>query len=819
MTAQAEHEGRWPADRTEGWDPVSFGVAFVRAMRGQKVARWVPSVRTAIAIPRLLAARYLRTGGLAAADYLAVALQCTPLEDRALADQVARGLLYPDTSAPAPAAKVPAAPAADPGDPLAGVLAGLASLDLSSLEDLDGLLAAEPPEADPSAFALFERLYSSAEPAERSLGELIHRFGGPAVLEADAIRDLFSIKVRMARELGSRIGELDPDLVLHGVRAGYAPELRRGCTHPWELAGVLAASADPGLDAHLDDLLASGSPRELGRTLAFLKPHGVDVGVFAAEALSRALDLSDHAELAVGLGEWVTPDDDLLDASVRSAPHRAIAAAEWLETVFGTDLRPELLERWLVLVPRPTLEQLTTVAVANDRWAAEGKAALARDVAGLETGVAVALAGRLVQLGFPEARHLAGALATEVLVALDAAPPFLPVIDDLVGQSATPDSLERVLQRARELGVPEEEVIDRLGGAVEQLRVLVNEGSEDARRYQRLVERLRQLPRGVAEELATKAAADGNLTALAALLAIDMGVVFETVDPALASEALSHKGIGGGRNLLRQWFTHRGRVPAAAKARVKALAKSVLLDAAFDWMGKGGGSGEVGLVPQNQTRPFRSSDGLDALDLEETLDAVVSSGKTLAEVTEEDLFAQDTSRGKAALCVLVDISGSMGGGELAACAIAIVMLLGRLHPEEVALAAFESDTHAVKGFSEPVDLDLVADQVLELEATGGTRVEAALTWATTQFTEVPEADLRVLFLLSDFYFSEGEPVLRDKAAALAEHGARLLAASHGALHQPTLDLLRGILGGERLELDDLDQLPALLLAALADLRP
>ena len=236
-------------------------------------------------------------------------------------------------------------------------------------------------------------------------------------------------------------------------------------------------------------------------------------------------------------------------------------------------------------------------------------------------------------------------------------------------------------------------------------------------------------------------------------------------------------------------------------------------------MGKGEGSGEQGLIPQNHARPFRAGDGLDALDLDETLDAIVASGKSVDQISEEDLFAYERTRGKAAMCVLIDISGSMGGGELAACAITIVMLLGRLLPEEVALAAFESDTHTIKSFHEDVDLDRVADQVLELEATGGTRVEAALDWAASELEQVPEANLRVLFLLSDFAFFEGDDVLRSRGDALAGLGTRLLAASHGYVHQSSLAVLLGAIGGEHLKIDALERLPALLLSALAALRP
>lgn len=140
----------------------------------------------------------------------------------------------------------------------------------------------------------------------------------------------------------------------------------------------------------------------------------------------------------------------------------------------------------------------------------------------------------------------------------------------------------------------------------------------------------------------------------------------------------------------------------------------------------------------------------------------------------------------------------------------------RLLPEEVALAAFESDTHVIKALDEDVDLDRVADQVLELEATEGTRVDAALRWASEQLDAAHEAELRVLFLLSDFAFFEDDKVLRSRATALSDQGTKLLAASHGYVQDHTLSLLLETIG-ERLKLDSLERLPELMLAALTDL--
>ena len=840
--------GRMPNDSAEHLDPIAFAVDFTRAMRRQKTAKWVPSLRTSLAIPRLLTARWFRNQQIAPKDYLEAAVMCTPPQDQDLAEAVARALIFPEAEEEK-AKEVAAADteevAADPDDPMADILGDLASLDLGidglddlgDMADLDALLALEDPEEEqePGAFELFETLYSSADPAERALGELIHVFGGPAELESNGFRTLFLAKMWVARQLLSAVGELTPDMVAWGVQADYAAELSKACTLPWELAGVLAGTGDPGLEAHITDIFEQGSARELGRTLAFLAPH-TEVAerreALADAALAKAMDLNEFAELVVGLGDWLDPPDDLCEASMAVAPRRALEAAKWLESMFGVDLRPALFTRWFATQTKADLGMLSVVVAdcpawedaIDQAWPAEQKKLedapkpSAGEPLPTEFTDASKLATALIETGLPKAEETARKLATEAIASCPREEHFLPLLDDLLERQAPPDDLDRVIATAQALGVPEEEVYDRLGKALEQLRLMVLGDMTDPDRYQRLVQRISSMPREMMKQLAQRAADTGNFEAMAALLAVDMGNAAQELPDDLIPDALGYKGIGGGRNLLVQWFSHRRRLSSAIKQQVKEQAKAALMDEAFDWMGKGEGSGERGLIPQNRSRPFQAGDGLDVLNIDETLESIVSSGKSLENVTEEDLYANERSRGKAAMGVLVDISGSMSGGELAVCAMAIVMLLGRLLPQEVALAAFESNTHVIKNFDDPTDLDQVADMVLDLAATGGTRVEAALNWAGEQFSSVPEADTRILFLLSDFAFFEGEQALKGHCTQIAGLGVRLLAASHGYIQKRTLELMLEGIGGEHLKMKDLNRLPAMLLSALAALR-
>ena len=844
-----ETAGSMPDDSADHLDPIRFAVDFTRAMRRQKTAKWVPSLRTSLAIPRLLTARWFRNRTIAPKDYLEAAVMCTPPQDQDLAEAIARALIFPEADeekAKEVAAKdTQDVDQADPDDPMADILGDLASLDLGiegmddlgDLSDLDALLALddEEEEQEPGAFELFETLYSSADPAERALGELIHVFGGPAELEANGFRTLMLAKVWVARQLLATVDDLTPDMVAWGVTAGYAEELGKACTLPWEIAGVLAGTFNPTLEAHLLDLFAQGSARELGRTLAFLSPHDAYAErreQLANDALAKAMDLNEFAELVVGLGEWLDPPDELCEASVLVAPRRALEAAKWLESMFGVDLRPSLFVRWFSKQSKADLGMLSVVVADCPEWEGAVDAAVPAETKKLEEATvpkpgeplpteftdAAKLATSLLETELPKAEETARQLATEAIANCPTEEHFLPLLDDLLERQVPPNDLDRVVARAKDLGVPEEEVYDRLGKALEQLRMMVIADSHDADRYQRLVQRISNMPAEMMKQLAQRASDTGNLEAMAALLAVNMGLAAAELPDDLVPDALGYKGIGGGRNLLVQWFSHRHRINDRIKQQVKAQAKAALMDEAFDWMGKGEGSGERGLIPQNRSRPFQAGDGLEALNLDETLESIVSSGKSLDNVTEEDLFANERSRGKAALTVLIDISGSMSGGELAVCAMATVMLLGRLLPQEVALAAFESNTHVIKNIVEGTDLDEVADIVLDLAATGGTRVEAALKWTAEQFGAAPEADTRILFLLSDFAFWEGEQALKNHCQQLAGMGVRLLAASHGYIQKRTLELMLEGIGGEHLKMKDLNRLPQMLLAALAALR-
>lgn len=853
-------------DQVDGWTPPRFAIAFTRKMRKHKGIAYVPSIRSSLAIPKFLTARYFRTHILTPNDYLEAAILNTAYEDQAIAEIVARSILFPKhaektkkkepTKQPSQINEATEQAVEDELDPMAAILGGLADLqiDFDDLDDLNSFESVLEQDDDQDIFELFERMYSSVDQEERSLAELMVTFGGAAEFHAWGANDKASVEKCVQEMFRGKMGELSSQQTYHGSRSFLAKHLCQEAQQPWELASALAGQTttrEQHLQPHLDDLLENSSTRELGKTIQFLQPHlstSKDYyDPFVEKAFEKVEDLSGFSELLTGLGEWIQPSQALIQHSAENI-QRALTAAHWINKQFGQDVSAQLFEEWVKISGPHTLPDLAEVAVDCKQWTSmtnktykdyvkQLRTALSKpqikqhtslapnDTTGIDPALRDTsnLANKLFSTGIKQGKKLAQDLMTESLCLVCEATHFLPLLDEFLAHGILPADIQPIVQAAISLGINPNEVYDRIGNAREQLRQMINNDVRYASRYKRLAEKITDLEYEQMLKMAKQCFGDDNLEGMAALLAINMGEASQclmssgknTPDAeAFIASSLCYKGIGGGTNLLKQWFTHKDSLNASLKERIKVLAKDALLDVALEWMNKGSGSAEGGLIPQNQARPYLSGDDLDLLDIENTLDAIISSGKSLDAITEEDLYVHDTSKGRAAFSVLIDISGSMSGDDLAICAIAVVMLLGRVKADEIALAVFESDTHVIKSFTDDTDLDHVADQVLDLEATGGTCVDAALRWANEEFENVPEAEFKMLFLLTDFGFSEEAHDISQLLDMLTENHISYLGAAHGYTHKQYEKLFLEKMGGQSIQLKNMKELPSILIETL-----
>lgn len=76
-----------------------------------------------------------------------------------------------------------------------------------------------------------------------------------------------------------------------------------------------------------------------------------------------------------------------------------------------------------------------------------------------------------------------------------------------------------------------------------------------------------------------------------------------------------------------------------------------------------------------------------------------------------------------------------------------------MRKDELAIKFFESDTHILKEMDQKIELEELADELLNITARGGTRIQSALEWARRQFKEKSGSreKLNVLFTDAEIY--------------------------------------------------------------------
>lgn len=167
--------------------------------------------------------------------------------------------------------------------------------------------------------------------------------------------------------------------------------------------------------------------------------------------------------------------------------------------------------------------------------------------------------------------------------------------------------------------------------------------------------------------------------------------------------------------------------------------------------------------------PYRA-DGGD-LDLDSSLDAILSARATASAVDPEQLRVRAWVTPDTVWCLLVDRSGSMSGRPLATAGMAAAAIAGRVPPHRVAVLCFARDVVAVTALSELHRPDVVIDRVLALRGHGTTSLAGALHAAVMQLADSP-ADRRITVLLSDCRATEPGDVV---AAATASSELVILA--------------------------------------------
>ncbi|MFM8267434.1 MAG: VWA domain-containing protein [Ilumatobacteraceae bacterium] len=133
------------------------------------------------------------------------------------------------------------------------------------------------------------------------------------------------------------------------------------------------------------------------------------------------------------------------------------------------------------------------------------------------------------------------------------------------------------------------------------------------------------------------------------------------------------------------------------------------------------------------------------LDIDASLDAIVEAVSGVPDV--ERLRVRSWARPATALCLLVDRSGSMGGGPLATAALAAAAVAIRA-PDDYSVVAFGRDVVVVKPQDGVKPVERVVTDLLALRGHGTTDLAGALRAAALELGR-SSASRRVTVLLSD----------------------------------------------------------------------
>ncbi|MHA1718806.1 MAG: vWA domain-containing protein [Promethearchaeota archaeon] len=343
-------------------------------------------------------------------------------------------------------------------------------------------------------------------------------------------------------------------------------------------------------------------------------------------------------------------------------------------------------------------------------------------------------------------------------------------IKDMIRSSHNPDELTKTVEYAQEnnyslevskvfekgtsLGMSKAEIAKILGDVYEYLKNMISTENPSFERVNSILKK-NTLTKKQSNTLIKLSINNKSEGALGAFTIQDLNQVSKLIHNTPEEQELFRKaiGAGGGENFLNQWFKHGHNLPAWLRQTVKDRAKEIIIDLAKTKAALLIGSSEAGVLPEGTTRPFFIGDDPWAIDLDETIDNLLCSGKKIDDIKLDDFIVREEISGRRCVIFLLDISGSMNGAPLASASIVTVMLLMVFARDELGVALFESSTHILCEINEDIVLDEIVDEILDLYARGGTQMQAAVEWAEMQF-KLSKSQDKMFILVTDAYLGD-----------------------------------------------------------------
>ncbi|MHA1624012.1 MAG: VWA domain-containing protein [Promethearchaeota archaeon] len=806
MSQQIDQIGDFDGNRVLDWNPITFTVEFIYRMRKtQKKLLNIPSTRQAVAIPKLLTAMYYRKNNLLHEDFITAAVITTPIEDQNIAREIANAILFPKkpkekgstTKASSDVSAKDIISDAEDKDFMDDILSEFAdagiNLDNLDAEDLMDQTLKEFTDLMDFIDDIYGKAAAGMEPYQ-SLVDILERRNGYHDIMSKSINTLEMLKNLVHQTIIMEMDVLSPQDIMSSTKLNWGQDILDQTNTPWIQATAQFCMNHPDFKKTLSQIMQHEDVGTAARTSRYLKEAGIDKKIaedLAKQLIKRAEVLMDIMEISRVL-EYIPNFDQnsVFSNSLKGDIGTPFNITRSLDTQFGSQLTKDLFDTWAQQNPKPSISDVFQAQTNIPHWNQmlnDSVQQQLNDISKNHGNPAYgmnALAENLMQMSnnasFDSCKSSfqqnAGVAGLKALEATQTSEDFENILRSQV-QYDVPIDTDAVVKIGLQKEVSEETILEILGGNYELLKVMFMKNIGNFNRLNRIVNHLKSLAQAQMQELMQLALKNDNFQALGALGHHNMGNAFKAAGEAGGEKAQQQLAeslsAGPGDNLLLQWFRHRHNIPKKAKEFVRNLVKDALIKIALNMISNQRGSGEKGLIPTNKLRIFIEGDDMDLIDVDASIENIVMQGKSLDMITSDDLMVMESEKGRVSICFLLDISGSMGGMKLAACSIAVMVLIGSLRADEVAICFFESNTYVVKEFGDEKDLEDVADELMDLTARGGTRVQAALKWGADQL-EQTNVEMKVCFLLTDCMFSESQDQIKKEMEAYVNQNVKFI---------------------------------------------
>ena len=774
-----------------------FAHEFTKRMRARKDVTKKPSVRQTQSIPQLLSARYFRKGELNLEDFLEAAVFTTFPADQEIAREIAEDILLGREKVTRPKlsdkerADLAAAAAKKQTDALKAVmdqirreqeLAKVIKKDkvkagYDYLQDLqqngDAQLYQAARDYLTDGDIVLRGITSNEELKEIAGGQLLDKAGALSSSDIqnspilDVLDDLCQTS-NAAEQLAAKALRGDSDVVekfevLARVDTSTAARALRHIEEMQTLTEKERESLDSTLQEELNDLSeAADYAAEMKRLPDNIQDHIQDA--------PKMYNLSDAAAFAEKIEKHTGEDimDDLLEAyddQYDNGGHNHVDMRQLADTARDNDSWDNLLEK----------ETDATIQDAHSRSSPS-------DFLRSEVAQGMSLANNLPTPHTKEEWSKAMQKLSDAAVETSPTKTHLRNTVKQLSRMGQVPSKDAIRSAGENLGMTEAEILELLNPSYEVIKKLIQGGLEDFDRLHNLISAA-GLTHQQMRQLADIAAEQGNQSALGAIAHEDLHAALGTGTSAggygrqrYGSGAASGAGdqpggydkdradmamgglLGGpATNIVRIWYAYRDQLPDELKKQLREIAKRLLIDLGMRYARQTMGSSMLGGIQESTTvRPFKIGDDMDLINLEETIDSLLTQGRTNFKVIEtSDFLVTETYQGHRAFYWALDKSGSMDSAEkLGMLAISVMAGLYGVKKDDFGVVLFDHDTHVVKTMAEKsVSVEKVASDLLEARAGGGTGGAVSMRMALENFEDT-RAKEKIFVFSTDMFLSD-----------------------------------------------------------------